>query len=88
MWSGTFRKAWYIDNPFVMNEMIKEWSKFVGGMSSQFLDLKNIHSIINEEIKDSVSEVIDSGVYIGGAKVVEFENAYANIKLLWEKAEL
>jgi hypothetical protein len=24
-----------------MNEMIKEWSKFVGGMSSQFLDLKN-----------------------------------------------
>jgi hypothetical protein len=41
MWSGTFRKAWYIDNPFVMNEMIKEWSKFVGGMSSQFLDLKN-----------------------------------------------
>ena len=41
MWSGTFRKAWYIDNPYVMNEMIKEWSNFVGGMSSQFLDLKN-----------------------------------------------
>ena len=41
MWSGTFRKAWYIDNPYVMNEMIKEWSTFVGGMSSQFLDLKN-----------------------------------------------
>lgn len=41
MWSGTFRKAWYIDNPYVMNEMTKEWSNFVGGMSSQFLDLKN-----------------------------------------------
>jgi hypothetical protein len=41
MWSGTFRKAWYIDNPYVMNVMTKEWSNFVGGMTSQFLDLKN-----------------------------------------------
>jgi hypothetical protein len=41
MWSGTFRKAWYIDNQYLMNEMIKEWSNFHGGMSSQFLDLKN-----------------------------------------------
>ena len=41
MWSGTFRKAWYIDNPDIMRKMIKEWSTFVGGMSSQFTDLKN-----------------------------------------------
>jgi hypothetical protein len=41
MWSGTFRKAWYIDNPYVIKEMTNEWLKFVGGMSSQFLDLKN-----------------------------------------------
>ena len=41
MWSGTFRKAWYIDNPYVIKEMTKEWSTFDGGMSYQFLDLKN-----------------------------------------------
>lgn len=41
MWSGTFRKAWYIDNPYIMKEMTNEWLKFYGGMTSQFLDLKN-----------------------------------------------
>ena len=46
-------------------------------MKVKFLDLKNIHFDINEEIVDSVSEVIESVVYIGGTKVVEFENAYA-----------
>lgn len=41
MWSGTFRKAWYIDNPDIINRMVKGWPKFHGGMCSQFLDLKN-----------------------------------------------
>lgn len=41
MWSGTFRKAWYIDNPLIINQMTKLWPEFVGGMSNQFLDLKN-----------------------------------------------
>jgi hypothetical protein len=41
MWSGTYRKAWYIDNPNVITEFVKDWPKFHGGMTSQFLDLKN-----------------------------------------------
>jgi len=41
MWSGTFRKAWYIDNPLIINQMTKLWPEYVGGMSNQFLDLKN-----------------------------------------------
>jgi hypothetical protein len=41
MWSGTFRKAWYIDNPIIIKQMTKLWNNFDGGMSSQFLDLKN-----------------------------------------------
>ena len=41
MWSGTFRKAWYIDNPIIIKQMTKLWHNFDGGMSSQFLDLKN-----------------------------------------------
>ena len=41
MWSGTFRKAWYIDNPYILNKMRKDWKNFEGGMSGQFLDLKN-----------------------------------------------
>jgi hypothetical protein len=41
MWSGTFRKAWYIDNPIIIKQMTHLWPNFEGGMSSQFLDLKN-----------------------------------------------
>lgn len=41
MWSGTHRKCWYIDNPDIINQIVKGWSKFVGGMSANFLDLKN-----------------------------------------------
>ena len=41
MWSGSHRKAWYIDNPDIIKQMVKIWPKFVGGMCSQFLDLKN-----------------------------------------------
>jgi hypothetical protein len=41
MWSGTSRKAWYIDNPNIIQKMKVGWKKFQGGMSSQFLDLKN-----------------------------------------------
>ena len=41
MWSGAARKAWYIDNPDIIREMVNGWPKFQGGMSSQFLDLKN-----------------------------------------------
>lgn len=41
MWSGTYRKAWYIDNEFILNKMRNLWKNFEGGMSGQFLDLKN-----------------------------------------------
>lgn len=41
MWSGTHRKCWYIDNPDTINEITKGWSRFVGGMSANFLDLKD-----------------------------------------------
>jgi len=41
MWSGTYRKSWYIDNSFVIDAMVKDWSNFEGGMSNQFIDLKN-----------------------------------------------
>lgn len=41
MWSGTSRKAWYIDNPQIIEKMTRGWKKFSGGMSSQFLNLKN-----------------------------------------------
>lgn len=41
MWSGTHRKAWYIDNPNMVNDIIKGMASFKGGMCKQFLDLKN-----------------------------------------------
>ncbi len=41
MWSGTYRKAWYIDNHYIINEIISYLPKFVGGMSRQFLDMKD-----------------------------------------------
>lgn len=41
MWSGTYRKAWYIDNHYILNKMRKDWKSFEGGMCGQFLDLKN-----------------------------------------------
>jgi hypothetical protein len=41
MWSGTSRKAWYIDNPDIIQAMTLRWKSFHGGMSSQLLDLKN-----------------------------------------------
>ena len=41
MWSGTYRKAFYIDNHYILNKMRNDWKKFEGGMSGQFLDLKN-----------------------------------------------
>lgn len=44
MWSGTYRKSWYIDNPDIINSIVKDMPKFVGGMSPQFLDLKNRYS--------------------------------------------
>jgi len=41
MWSGTCRKTWYIDNHYIINEIISYLPKFVGGMSKQFLDMKD-----------------------------------------------
>jgi hypothetical protein len=41
MWSGTDRKAWYIDNPVIIQDVVGGMPKFNGGMSRQFLDLKN-----------------------------------------------
>lgn len=41
MWSGTYRKAWYIDNPDIISDIVNDMPHFIGGMSPQFLDLKN-----------------------------------------------
>jgi hypothetical protein len=41
MWSGTHRKAWYIDNTAIVDEIINDFPKFKGGGTRQFLDLKN-----------------------------------------------
>jgi len=41
MWSGTYRKAWYIDNPGIIKEVVDGMPKFNGGMTPIFLDLKN-----------------------------------------------
>lgn len=41
MWSGTYRKAWYIDNPGIIQQIIKGMPNFKGGMSALFIDLKN-----------------------------------------------
>lgn len=41
MWSGTYRKAWYIDNPGIIRDVVEGMPKFNGGMTPIFLDLKN-----------------------------------------------
>mgnify|MGYP003340345839 CR=1 FL=1 len=41
MWSGTHRKAWFIDNKSIIKEMMRGMKLFSGGMCNQFLDLKN-----------------------------------------------
>ena len=46
-------------------------------MSVRFLDLKSIHKEIQEEIQEAIYAVLDSGVYIGGDSVNEFETNYA-----------
>ena len=46
-------------------------------MSVRFLDLKSIHKEIQEEIQEVISAELDSGVYIGGDSVNEFETNYA-----------
>ena len=65
MWSGTFRKAWYIDNPMIIKQMTKLWNKFKGGMSNQFLDLKNkgseTPSYFNTGCEDSIFEYNPKG---------------------------
>ena len=65
MWSGTFRKAWYIDNPIIIKQMTKLWHKFKGGMCNQFLDLKNKGSekpsYFNTGCEDSIFEYNPKG---------------------------
>lgn len=41
MWSGTYRKAWYINNKEIIQKMVDSWPNYEGGMSPQFIDLKN-----------------------------------------------
>ena len=41
MWSGTYRKAWYIDNPDIVDDIVKGMPNFNGGMCKEFLDLKD-----------------------------------------------
>lgn len=40
MWSGTGRKAWYIDNEAVVLKMTESWAEFEGGMTNQFVNMK------------------------------------------------
>lgn len=39
MWSGTSRKAWYIDNYDIVKEIVRSMPEFDGGMTHQFTDL-------------------------------------------------
>lgn len=41
MWSGTGRKAWYVDNPVYIEKLIHGWKDFEGGISNQFVQLSN-----------------------------------------------
>lgn len=41
MWSGTYRKAWYITNTEIIQKMVSHWATYEGGMSPQLLTLKN-----------------------------------------------
>jgi len=40
MWSGTYRKAWYITNPKIIQKMVNYWATYEGGMTPQLLTLK------------------------------------------------
>lgn len=44
-----------------------------------FLDLKDTHCGINEELMDAIRRVVESGRYIGGEECLEFENTLARI---------
>jgi len=41
MWSGTFRKSWYITNDYIINKITSDMIDYKGGMDPLFLDLKN-----------------------------------------------
>ncbi len=42
MWSGTYRKSWYIDNPSIIQEITKNMIHYHGvALDPMFLDLKN-----------------------------------------------
>ena len=56
MWSGTYRKAWYIENKKIIEQMIQSWSTFKGGMCDQFLDLKNHKPKNPESFKPAYGE--------------------------------
>lgn len=43
-----------------------------------FLDLKNVNSRYQQELKDACSRVIDSGWYIMGNELSQFENEFSN----------
>ncbi len=46
-------------------------------MTVQFLDLKATYEELKDEIDDAISRVLNSGWYIGGAALDEFEETYA-----------
>ncbi len=43
-----------------------------------FLDLKSVNQTYNKELKEACSRVIDSGWYIGGQELLEFEKKFSN----------
>lgn len=40
MWSGTSRRAWYIDNEAIILKMVEAWAEFNGGMTNQFVNMR------------------------------------------------
>ena len=47
-------------------------------MIIKFLDLTTTHKEIQEEVHEAILRVVDSGVYIGGKSVNDFETSYAD----------
>ena len=46
-------------------------------MDIKFYDLKKINSQYADEIKDAITEVLDSGYFILGEKVGKFESEFS-----------
>lgn len=55
MWSGTSRHAWYIDNPIIIEKMVKDWKNFKGGVGGQFVSLKDYTNLNHTHFFETMS---------------------------------